>query len=208
MIGILGGTFDPIHLGHVQLAKEVLKQIKFEKIYFIPCFSSAHHKKIQASPEQRLALVKMAIKGQPHLLADDIEIKRQGISYTFDTIKSFRQKFPNAPLALIVSDEVFVKFTTWHKWKEILKYAHLIVTNRPGFTIHINEELEKLIKKKSIKDCHLLSESLAGRILFLTINSLAITSTEVRSLIKNQGDVKHLLPEKVWQYIMQHDLYK
>ncbi|OGT06369.1 MAG: nicotinate (nicotinamide) nucleotide adenylyltransferase [Gammaproteobacteria bacterium GWF2_41_13] len=129
-IGILGGTFDPIHQGHLQIALIALQQLHLQKIHFIPCFQPPHRNQPIASPNDRLAMVKLAIGNNTAFNADDREIKRGNISYTIDTLKSLRQDYPDTPLCLIIGTDAFQELQQWHHWKELIDYAHLVVMYR------------------------------------------------------------------------------
>jgi nicotinate-nucleotide adenylyltransferase len=207
-IGILGGTFDPVHLGHINLASKVLQEIELSEIRFIPCFKQAH-KDIIATVEARLAMLELAIVGQPKFRIDSREIKRQGISYMLDTLKSLRQELPNTPLCFIMSIDAFAKFTAWHRWREIIEFAHLIVADRPGFSLQgITSELNTLIEERQADKAEFLYTNLAGYIFFVKIAPLQIAAHEVRDLIRAGKSAEHLLPSEVWQYILQNSLYK
>jgi nicotinate-nucleotide adenylyltransferase len=130
-IGIFGGTFDPIHLGHIQVADKVYKQLGLKEIRFIPCSQSALKKQPPiASASDRLAMIKLAINTYPYFYVDDREIKQPGISYTVETLRSIRQEHPNTPLCLIMATDAFAEFNLWHEYQEIMQLAYLIITNR------------------------------------------------------------------------------
>ena len=132
-IGILGGTFDPIHLGHLRMAIELYDVLDLAKVHIIPCFQPVHRKQPVASPEQRLAMVKCAVQDEPALFADDREIRRKNPSYMIDTLLELRAEMPGTPLALMVGIDAFLGFTSWHRWREILEQAHIIVAHRPHY---------------------------------------------------------------------------
>jgi nicotinate-nucleotide adenylyltransferase len=130
-IGIFGGTFDPIHLGHLRLADEVYNQLGLKEIRFIPCNQSALKKQQPiASAADRLAMIKLAINPYSYFYADDQEIKQTGISYTVETLRSIRQENPNMPLCFIMAMDAFAEFNLWHKYQEITQLAYLIIANR------------------------------------------------------------------------------
>jgi len=192
-IGILGGTFDPVHLGHLHLAKTVLEKLHLDELRFIPCFQSAYNKKIIASPEQRLAMLELAIAAEKRFLIDDCEIKRGGISYTVDTLTKLRTEFPKTPLYLIVGMDAFQKLPTWHRWQDILSLSHLVIADRPN--------------TQGIENPAQLKSSLTSRILQLAINPLPISSTAIREALAKKENVANLLPPAVYRYIIEHKLY-
>ena len=187
-IGILGGTFDPVHLGHLHLASEILLKANLDTILFIPCYQSAYGKEIIATPNQRLAMLKLAILENPKFSIDDREIKRKNISYTIDTIKSLHDEFPNSTLHLIMGFDALLQFKNWRDWQGILKLANLIVADRPD-VVGSFDKIKDLPKN------------------IIKINPLPISATKIRTLIKTGESAKHLLPEKVWRYIIENNLY-
>jgi nicotinate-nucleotide adenylyltransferase len=183
-LGILGGTFDPIHLGHIHLANEVYKQLNLQEIRFIPCYQSPFKKRPIATDEQRLTMLKLALKNHPEFIIDNRELQRRKISYTIDTVKSLRQEFANTPLYLIMSADAFSKFNLWRDWQEISQLANLAVANRPG------------------------SKKLLLNVLFINIDPLPISATKIRALISESKDASSLLPKSVWKFINQNKIYQ
>ena len=206
-IGVLGGTFDPIHLGHIHLATTALKLCNLQKILLIPCHQSPIRNQPIASAEDRLHMVKLAINDPIHLFADEREIKRPGLSYTIETLKSLRQEYPNIALALIMGSDAFNKFDEWHEWQKILDIVHLIIVNRPGSWQIINPNALELLKKHQITDIQQLQKQIAGLIYLTDIKPLPITATQVRALIKEHKSASHLVAPDVWQYIYKKQLY-
>jgi nicotinate-nucleotide adenylyltransferase len=207
-IGILGGTFDPIHLGHIHLAKKMLQLCNLQKILLIPCQQSPMRDPPTASATDRFNMVKLAIAGQSNLFADDHEIKRPGVSYTIETLKFLRQENKNTPLALIMAIDAFNKFDEWHEWQRILEFVHLLVANRPDFQKITNPKIIELLNKQQVTDTQQLQKKMAGLIYLADINPLPISAKKIRALIKKQKDASHLVTPKVWQYICEKHLYK
>ena len=208
-IGILGGTFDPIHLGHVHLAKEIYQRLQLQEIRFLPCNQPVHRNKPTASAADRLEMVKLAVANQSGLTSDDREIKRGGKSYMFDTLSSIRSEIGNTPLCLIMATDAFAGFTAWHRWQEILNLAHLIVANRPEQPLSIhNDQLLEFLKQHQITNSKLLAQKSAGTILLIDIEELPISATEIREQLAACNQTKQLLPYAVWNYIQQHRLYQ
>jgi nicotinate-nucleotide adenylyltransferase len=187
-IGILGGTFDPIHLGHLALATEVHKHFDLHEIRFIPCHQSPFKEQPIATDEQRLAMLKLAIQNHPKFTIDDRELRRKDISYTVDTLKSIHQE-TDAKLYLIMSQDAFSQFNKWHKWQEIIQLADLIVANRPNSHPITHDELKNL------------------SIHTINIPPNRISATEIRQLIKTGQDASSLVPKLVWEYIVKNKLY-
>jgi len=193
-IGIFGGTFDPIHLGHLHLAREVLKKTDLDTILFIPCYRSAYKKPIFATPSQRVAMLRLAIKGEEKFCLDTREIQRKDISYTIDTLLSLQTDYPKTKFYLILGADSFALFSTWHKWQDILKLANLIVVDRPDTSLESELISARMLGKKN-------------KIKFVQINALSIAATEIRDLIKLGKSIEHLVPKSVCKYIKKNGLY-
>jgi len=206
-VGILGGTFDPIHLGHIHLATTIYKSCNLQKILLIPCYQSPLRTPPIASAQDRFNMVQLAIKNLPHLDVDNYEIKHHTISYTNDTLEYLRQKNPSTPLALIMGIDAFNKFDEWHKWQRILELAHLIIANRHNHWQTTNEKIIKILAERQVFTPKQLQEKPAGLIYCIDINPLPIAATEIRTLIKQQKDASLLLAKDVWQYINDNKLY-
>ena len=132
-IGVFGGTFDPIHFGHLRTAFEMLQALRFEEVRFIPCGTPPHRGETYANASQRLEMVRVAVDGQSGFVVDDRELQRDGPSYSIDTLKTLREEFPQRSLGLIVGMDAFLGLPRWHRWRELLDVAHIIVAHRPGW---------------------------------------------------------------------------
>lgn len=207
-IGILGGTFDPIHFGHLRTALELQQALNLAEVRLIPCFQPVHRQSLVATPEQRLAMVKIAVADEPALSVDDCEIQRQGPSYTVDTLIQLRKTMPKTPLCLIMAMDAFLHFPAWHHPEEILTLAHLIIAHRPSYELPTTGIIADLLKRRLKKQATDLQNTLAGNILLQSVTSLEISSTDIRQQIaKKGGNPRFLLPNKVYHYIKQHGIY-
>lgn len=204
-IGIFGGTFDPIHLGHLQLALETYQQLELEKIIFIPCYQSPHKGPTIATGNQRLDMIKLAIHEYPFFSSDSREILRKGKSYMVDTLTSFHNE-TDAPLFLLMSVDAFNKFNYWHEWQKIMQLAHLVVVNRPGNIPH-DQAILDLLNKCQVFEKNALLTSNSGLIFSLNMEPNPISATNIRALIKQKQNVSHFLTSEVWQYIKQNRIY-
>lgn len=207
-IGIFGGTFDPIHYGHLRSAFEMLQALDFEEVLFIPCGDPPHRGVTYASAEQRLKLVQLAIEGQAGFIADDRELQRGGLSYTVDTLESLRREFPDRSLGLIVGMDAFLGLPDWHRWDEILDIAHIIVAHRPGWKAPDIGALGELISEYGthrVEDLHTAS---AGRVHIHAVTQLEISSTEIRDLVAAGRDPRFLMPDAVRDEILNSEIYK
>ncbi|MCX5710070.1 MAG: nicotinate-nucleotide adenylyltransferase [Candidatus Omnitrophica bacterium] len=186
-IGILGGTFNPIHIGHLILAEEAREKLGLDKIIFVPAFLPPHKDNSGIAPARmRLDMVKLAIKGNNALTVSDIEIKRDGRSYTIDTIREFKKTFVNDELYFIVGSDLLKYLDVWKDLNEIIKMVKFIAATRPGYPL----------------------EKIPSYISTLPIRAVDISAFEVREAIKNNRSFRYLVPEKVFEYISKKRLYK
>lgn len=195
--GIFGGTFDPIHFGHLRTAYELLQSLRLNEIRFMPAGNPPHRENTVADPEQRLAMVKAATQGQPGFVVDDREIRRAGLSYSVDTMRTLRADFPEHSLCLIVGMDAFLGLPKWHQWRELLELAHLVVAHRPGWRAPSMGPLGELLVDRGTGRINDLHESRAGCIYIHAVTQLEISSTEVRKSIGAGRDPRYLMPDAV-----------
>jgi len=205
-IGILGGTFDPIHFGHLRPALDVLEQLDLDRIHLIPSARPPHREQPQATPEQRLTMLHLAVKNSAQFVVDDRELHREGASYTVDTLLSLREEFPSSPLYLILGTDAFSHLQTWHRWDELLNLAHIVVMQRPDETVTIPTELEEWYQQHLALDED--SNKPAGAIFPVKVTQLSISATEIRSKVSQGLNPQFLLPDAVIQIIGMLGLYK
>lgn len=206
-IGILGGTFDPIHFGHLRTALELYQAFDLAEVRLIPCYQPVHRKLPVASPEQRLAMVRAAIENEPALSVDDCEILRKGPSYMIDTLETLREKIPQTPLCLIMGIDALLNFPSWHRWKEILELAHLIVAHRPQYHLPQTGIIADLVKQCLTQQPESVHKHLAGHIVLHPVTPLEISATDIRKQIAMGQSPHFLLPDNVYNYIQQHGVY-
>ncbi|MBB71914.1 MAG: nicotinic acid mononucleotide adenylyltransferase [Legionellales bacterium] len=205
-IGILGGTFDPIHFGHLRLALEIQQILRLDSVRLVPCHNPVHKNGLEATPEQRLAMLTLAIQDEPTLICDDREIRRDGPSYMVDTLESLRQEI-DTPLCMIVGSDAFLKLDDWHRWEELLSLSHIIVATRPGVTFDPNPAITRILRQHQLDYPEGLHENSAGYVYLQTISALDIAATTIRGLIQAGYSARYLLPDNVLDYIQQHNLY-
>ena len=206
-IGILGGTFDPIHFGHLRTALELQEALDLKEVRIIPCYQPVHRKSPVATPEQRLEMVKTAIIGETALRLDTCEIDRKTPSYTIDTLKGLRASHPNTPLCLIMGIDALLSFSSWHKWEEILTLAHLVVAHRPQYHLPQTGIVADLLKERLRHNPSDLHTCLAGNILLHPVTPLEISATDIRKQIATGSNPRYLLPDSVYNYIKEHGTY-
>ena len=206
-IGVFGGTFDPIHCGHLRTAFELWQELKLAEIRFLPTGSPPHREKLYASPEQRLEMVRAAVADQPAFIVDDREVRRSGVSYSVDTLAELRHEYPQRSLCLLLGMDAFLGLPHWHRWRELLTLAHIVVAHRPGWHAPTSGPLGEVMVDHgtgSIRDLH---DEPCGRIYVHAGTQLEISSTELRALLVAGRDPRYLVPEEVRQIIFETRCY-
>lgn len=205
-IGLLGGTFDPIHFGHLRAALEIYELNQLDEMRLIPCNHPPHRSTPLATALDRLTMAKLAIE-ETTLLLDDREMKREGPSYTLETITSLRQEFPRASLCFVLGTDAFLGLETWYEWEKILTLCNIIVICREGWEISASKSTTALLAQRALAPQESLQQFTAGKIVQQTITALNISASLIRHLIRNGRSPQFLLPESVYQYIRKHSLY-
>lgn len=206
-IAIFGGTFDPIHYGHLRTAFEMLQALRFAQVRFIPSGDPPHRGKTFATADLRLEMVRVAVQEQPGFGVDDCELMRDGPSYTIDTLSSIREEHQDTSLGLIVGMDAFLGLTTWHRWDEILDLAHIVVAHRPGWRAPDIGELGELITAHGTHRVDDLHENRHGFVHIHAVTQLEIASTEIRDLIAAGRDPRFLMPDVVRDVIVRSGCY-
>lgn len=204
MIGILGGTFDPIHYGHLRPAQEAYEKLGLTELRLVPAAQPPHRAAPQAGPAQRLAMVELAVRGLSGWRVDNRELLRAGPSYTVQTLESLRAEFPATPLCLLIGADQFGSFETWHRWRELPDLAHIVVLSRPGVA---PASWPEWAKGRECKDLRVLHQAPAGRLAFLPVSPQDISATGIRAAIARGESVAGLLPEAVLEYIQVNHIY-
>lgn len=209
MIGILGGTFDPVHFGHLRPALDVAEALKLEEVRLIPCGQPPHREQPYASGLQRLSMLRAAASCYAGFKVDDRELRREGPSYMVDTLASLKKDFPDKNLCLILGLDAFLHLESWHQWQRLFELANIVVTHRPGWSmeqIKQQTELARLVNERTVP-ADTLATKQAGFITFLPVTQLDISSTQIRQQLKQGKRVSYLLPEKVEQLIVNQNIY-
>lgn len=207
-LGILGGTFDPIHNGHLQIAQTLYQDLNLKEIRFIPCKQPVLKNKTHATTADRLAMLKIALAPYQNFIIDTRELDRTTPSYTVETLQSLRQEMPDTPLCLIIGMDAFLDLPQWHQWQTLFTLCHFIIINRNDCKLTDNASLSTLLKNHETNDLSLLNSKLAGYIFQKSIAPIMISSSTIRQQIKTGENVSHLLPKQVWQYIDSKNLYR
>jgi nicotinate-nucleotide adenylyltransferase len=206
-IGILGGTFDPIHIGHLRMALEVTETLKLESVHLIPSYQPMYRATPVATPLQRLQMVEHAIIQEPKLIADDREIRRGGATYTIDTLIEMRNAIPDTPLCLLIGIDAFLDLPNWHRFQEIFSYAHIVVAYRPLYQLPKTGIVADLIEKYRQHNLTSVHQTLAGSLLFCTMTQLEISATNIRKQFELGNNPRYLIPDRVYDYIQAQHIY-
>lgn len=212
-LGILGGTFDPIHYGHLRAAREVKAALALGELRLVPAGDPPHRAAPGASAAHRLAMLKLAVREFPELVVDARELSRTGKSYTVDTLAELRREDPARPLVLVVGVDTFAGFPSWHRWRELFDAAHVAVVTRPGVTLAdaLSGALRDEWDKRRATGPEALETARGGAILPVPVTPQPISATAIRAAIARGpsgiDEVRGLLPRAVLAYIDRHALY-
>jgi nicotinate-nucleotide adenylyltransferase len=207
MIGVFGGTFDPIHYGHLRPVEEVMHALALEQVCYVPARQPPHRPPPVASIEQRLHMVELALAGKPGFYIDQRELERPGPSYTVDTLESLRAEFSARCLCLIMGFDAFLGIESWHRWPRLLELAHIVIMHRPGGWESSVKGLPGWVQTRLCQDRTQLIGKPAGLLLVQAVTPQPISASELRVAIATGESVQDLLPETVWRYIRENKLY-
>jgi len=190
-IGVLGGTFDPIHLGHLVLAEQVKEKLRLDQVVFIPCFRQPLKTRHRLSPaKDRYQMTRLALEGNSFFSVSDIELKRKGWSYTVDTLRELKNRYPSSRIYFLTGSDILSELSTWKDPEQIYRLAKVVIATRPGF-----DEFDRRNRfaKKSI---------------FVPITGIDVSSSEIRRRVKKGKSIKYLVPSRVEDYIKKKKLYR
>ena len=216
MIGLLGGTFNPIHFGHLRMAQELADILSFDEVRFIPSANPPHKPPPLVNAAHRAAMVRLGIANNPTFTVDERELQRTNVSYTIDTLQSLRDELGNEKsLVLLMGSDAFAKFNTWHRWEEIIQQCHITLVQRPLTSQYAENAKKELLPKiletflhnhytENGEDLH---EFPAGFITMQQVTALDISSTAIRHALQQKNSVRYLMPDNVIDYIHTHQLY-
>jgi len=204
-IGIFGGTFDPVHFGHLRPALELRESLGLDMVRLLPCHVPAHRDTPGATTLQRIAMLKLALGDVSGLMVDTRESERDTRSYSFTTLLTFREDYPESQLVFFMGMDAFAKFSTWHRYEDILELAHLVVIERPGSSLSgVEERLLMSRQVDRLNETHVC----AGSIVLQRVSQSDISASRIRSLVAAGRDIRYLVPESVRDYILQQRLYQ
>lgn len=207
-IGLLGGTFDPVHIGHLRSALEVADMLGLDELRLVPNARPPHRGQPQVSPEQRLSMVEQAVQGVLPLRVDGRELLRERPSWTIDTLEAVRAELGDGDqLFLLLGWDAFCGLPTWHRWQELLTYCHITVLQRPDADSEPPDALRNLLAARAVSAPAAL-QGPAGQIAFVWQTPLAVSATQIRQLLASGKSVRYLVPDAVLAYIEAHGLYR
>ena len=210
-IGVFGGTFDPIHFGHLRLAEEMADALGLARVLFIPAGLPPHRGLPRTAATHRLGMVRRAIAGNPRFVADAREVQRPQPSYTVDTLTTLRAELGDAqPLWLLLGADAFLGLPSWHDWRRLFELANIAVAERPGARLMqsdaIMEPLKSEVSQRQVTD-NSSATGPVGSVLLQQMTPLDISATAIRDILARHGSARYLLPDAVLDYIHEHQLY-
>ena len=206
-IGVFGGTFDPVHYGHLRTAYEMLQALRLREVRFLPAGDPPHREPPRVAAQRRLELVQAAVADQPGFVVDDRELRRSGPSYTVLTLRELRAELPQTPLCLIVGMDAFRGLHTWYRWQDLLDLAHVVAAPRPGWVAPSDGPIAELLATRSADGVDALHQRTAGCVVVQPVTQLEISSTELRELLAAGRDPRYLVPDSVRDRIARTDCY-
>lgn len=208
---LLGGTFDPIHLGHLRAALEIRERLAVSEVCLLPCHIPPHRAQPSSDTRHRLAMIRLAIhcdQGETGLVLDSRECEQQQPSYTVNTLRALRSEIGvNRPIILTLGMDAFNSLPSWHQWQDLLKLAHLLVVQRPETALNDDDQLQDLLARHQTRSIQDLLSASHGGVWIESITPLGISATQIREQIRAGYSARYLVPDAVWHYIKEHRLY-
>jgi nicotinate-nucleotide adenylyltransferase len=206
-VAILGGTFNPVHIGHLRSAVELLTYLPVDELRFVPCALPPHREPPGVTAARRADMVELAIAGEPGLACDRRELEREGPSYTIDTLLSLREELGGlCPLMLVLGSDALLGLVSWHRWRELLDHCHIVALARPGWMPPQAGELAAYLAERTAPLSELRARP-AGGVHIAQLRPLAVSATEIRGLLHCHQSIRYLVPDAVHAYIHAHRLY-
>lgn len=207
-IGLFGGTFDPVHIGHLRTAVELREALGLSRVLLVPSARPPHRAPPRTGADQRLAMLAAAIDAEPGLIADDRELRRPGPSYTIDTLVELRAELgTGAALCLCLGMDALVGLDSWHRWREFTDFAHLAVAARPGWQAPESGPVAEWLAERWVRDPAALRATTHGRALIRELTLLPVSSSQIRADLVAGRSVRYLVPDAALAYVREHRLY-
>jgi nicotinate-nucleotide adenylyltransferase len=206
-VGIFGGTFDPVHYGHLRCADRARQKLGLKNLYLLPAGNPAHRDQPQATAAQRLDMLALARMEFPRLKIDDRETRRIGPSYTVDTLQELRSSYPDRTLLLLIGQDVANDLHSWHRWQTLFDLAHIVILTRPAAHIVYRPVVAEQVRFRSVADVADLARTKAGSVLQLEVEPVDVSATDIKNHIRSGRKPKSMLPGVVLDYIVKNRLY-
>ncbi len=206
-LALLGGTFDPVHYGHLRVADEARQKLNLKTLYLLPAGTPPHRQTPRATVLQRLEMLHLAQQEFPQLKIDDRETRRSGPSYMVDTLQELRTEFSQRPLLLLVGQDAANHLHGWSRWQQLFALAHMVILTRPGAKADYREDIATQIQQRSVNDLQVMLRSKAGSVIELQVESIDISATTIKSIICLGRSPAPMLPAAVLEYITANRLY-
>lgn len=208
-VAVFGGTFNPVHYGHLRSALELLERLDLAELRLMPCAQPPHRDMPECSAKQRADMVELAVQGEPRLVCDRRELQRAGPSYTYDSLWALRTELGEArSLCLVMGCDSLLTLEQWHRWDELLQLCHMVVIARPGWELPKEGAVANWLQQHRSEETEPVAASANGKILIEELRPLSISSTEIRQLLAAGRSPRYLLPEPVLGYIEHNALYR
>lgn len=207
-VGLFGGTFNPVHIGHLRTALEIRERLALDEMRLLPSGQPPHRDEPQVSARHRAAMVELAIAGEQGLVLDERELGRAGPSWTVDTLCEVREELgPDTSISFCVGMDSLVNLSSWHRWQELTDWAHLVVAARPGWQRPVTGEVAQWLRSRQSNDPRVVRLRPSGTVLVVELTLLPVAATELRERLQAGCSVRYLTPDSVVNYIRQHRLY-
>ena len=205
---VFGGTFDPVHKGHIESVCAVARLLGDVDVYLVPCQIPAHRPTPAASPEARLKMLQLAVASQDRIFVDDCELRREGTSYTVDTLLGYRERVgESGPLLFLMGRDSWVTLPGWHRWEALTDLAHLLILERPGTDQDSPGVLRKWLKTRQVQAPEEMMSSSSGKVCFLSLDQIDVSASGLREAIAKGSSIEGNVNPLVMNYIRQHNLY-
>ena len=206
-IGIFGGTFDPVHSGHLHAAKQIVSELNLEQLNLVPAFKPVHRDVPSANSAQRLEMLSLATVGEDTLLVDSREVSREGPSYSILTLKEYRAEHPDAMLYFIVGTDAINQFDRWYEWQSFLEYTNLVILPRPGFKLDLHPKVAQAFETRWQTNLDDFKSAQSGQIYQSQQAMLTQSATDFRNSLASEQHARTMLHPSVYEYIREHKLY-
>lgn len=208
-IAIYGGTFDPVHIGHLRSAIDVRSKLKVGRLFVVPSSTPPHRQRPSVTPEVRLEMLRLSVADLAGIEVDDREINRSGMSYSIDTLAEFRSEYPTWRIYFILGADAFSLLHTWHRWQELTNFAHLVVLERPGSSSpQPTDPVLEWLSDKEISAVSAFGAETNGRVLRLKLVQWQVSATDIRERCRTGQSIDLLVPKAVQSFIDEHKLYQ